>query len=358
MTTPIRIAGRPVGPGHAPYVIAELSGNHNRSLERALAIVDAAAEAGADACKLQTYRGDTITLDHDGPEFTIQGGLWDGRKLFELYEEAHTPWEWHEALFRRGRERGITVFSSPFDPTAVDLLESLGAPAYKIASPELVDLPLIRLVAATGKPVIMSTGMGTPDEIEEAVAAAREGGCRELVLLHCVSAYPAPVEASNLRTLGDLATRFGLPVGLSDHTMGTTVAVAAVALGACVVEKHFTLARADGGVDSAFSLEPAELRALVRDTRAAALALGEIDYRGDAEQATVQFRRSLYVVRDVPRGATLTAADVRSIRPSNGMHTRWYDAVLGRAATRDLKRGEPLAFDMVEGLEPPENDSR
>ncbi|HEX8233302.1 MAG TPA: pseudaminic acid synthase [Caulobacteraceae bacterium] len=342
------IAGRSIGPEHPPFLIAELSGNHKGELARALALLDAAAEAGADAVKLQTYTADTITLDHDGPGFRIEGGLWAGRTLHDLYQEASTPWDWHEALFARGRERGLIVFSSPFDPTAVDFLEGLGAPAYKIASFEAVDLRLIAEAAATGKPLIISTGMTTPGEIAEALDAARGPGDSGVALLHCVSAYPAGFPDANLRMLPRLADDFGCPVGLSDHTPGTAAAVAAVALGACLVEKHLTLRRADGGPDAAFSLEPEEFAALARDCRHAWEALGTAGYRRcDAETQNKQFRRSLYVVRDVPAGALLAEADVRSIRPGYGLPPKHLPRVLGRRAARDLHRGEPLGWEML-----------
>ena len=345
---PVTIAGRPIGPGHEPYVICELSGNHNGSLERALQLLEAAAATGADAIKMQSYTADTITIDHDGPGFTIEGGLWDGRTLHSLYEEAQTPFEWHEALFARAKELGVTLFSSPFDESAVDLLEQLGAPAYKIASFEAVDLPLVAYVASKGKPMIISTGMASLEEIGEAVATARENGCEELVLLHCVSSYPAPDEQSNVATVPDLARRFDVVSGLSDHTMGSAVAVASVALGGCVVEKHFTLARADGGPDSAFSLEPEEFRTLVTDCKRAWKALGQptYDLQG-CEGGSVEYRRSIYVVEDVAAGETLTKRNIRSIRPGHGLAPRHLPELLGKTATRDLKRGEPTDWEMV-----------
>lgn len=344
------IAGRRIGPDQPPYVIAEMSGNHNGDLEQTFRILEAAKEAGADAVKLQTYRPDTITIDHDGPEFVVEGGLWDGRRLFELYEEAHTPWEWHPDIFARAREIGITVFSSPFDPTAVDFLEGLDAPAYKVASPEIIDLPLIRKIAATGKPMIMSTGMASLEEIEEALAAARSGGGEDIVLLHCTAAYPTPPDEANLATIPDLRERFGVVTGLSDHTLGTTVATTAVALGAAVIEKHFTLARSDGGVDSAFSLEPAELAELVENARIARAAMGRPMYHPTRSEASVlKNRRSLYIMKPVARDEVFTSDNVRSIRPGLGLKPKHLDAVLGRKAARDLEFGEPLDVSMIAG---------
>ena len=345
----VEIAGRRIGPGCPPYVIAELSANHNGSLGAALKLIEAAAEAGADAIKIQTYRADTITIDSDKPEFRIEGGLLDGRTLYELYEQAHTPWEWHAELFARAREVGITMFSSPFDFTAVDLLEELGAPAFKIASFEAVDLPLIRRVAATGKPMIISTGMSDEAEIESAVGAARAGGCNELIVLHCVSGYPAPAADYNLRTLVDIGARHDVVVGLSDHTLGNATAIASIALGASVIEKHFTLDRKGGGPDDSFSLEPHELQALCRDCRTAWEALGKVDYtRKESETGNAQFRRSLYVVADVKAGDTVTPENVRSIRPGFGLAPRHYDDILGRRFASDVSRATPLSWELLD----------
>lgn len=339
------IAGRPIGRGHPPYLIAEMSGNHNGDLGRALALVEAAKEAGADAVKLQTYTADTITIAHDGPGFRLEGGLWGGRTLHDLYREAHTPWEWHAPLFERARALGLTIFSSPFDETAVELLEELDAPAFKIASFELIDLPLIRRAARSGKPLIMSTGLATLGEIEEAVAAA---GDVPLALLHCVSGYPTPPEDCNLWTIPHLAECFGVTAGLSDHSQGIAVPVAAAVMGATVIEKHFTLSRADGGVDSAFSLEPAEFKAMAEAVRTATAAMGRVDYAVKPSEAGGRdYRRSLYVVADVEAGEPLTAANVRSIRPGFGMAPKHLPAVLGRRAARRLRRGEPLGWDML-----------
>jgi pseudaminic acid synthase len=348
MSTRLAIRGRAIGEGWPPYVVAELSANHCGQIERAFAVMDAAKAVGADAVKLQTYTPDTMTIDHDAPEFFITGGLWDGRKLYDLYKEAQTPWEWHEALFAKGRELGITVFSTPFDETAVELLERLAAPAYKIASFELVDLELIRAVAKTKKPVLMSTGMASPVEIAEAVEAFRSAEGRELLLFHCVSGYPTPVAESNLRRIAALAKEFQCPIGLSDHTLGWDVAVAAVAIGACAIEKHFTLARADGGPDAEFSLEPDEFRRLVRSVRNAYDALGTGDpARSKTEQANLMFRRSLYVVSDIKADEVFSAENVRSIRPGFGLPPKFLPEIIGRRAACDIRRGTPITWNLV-----------
>jgi pseudaminic acid synthase len=344
----ISIAGRRIGPGEPPYIIAEMSANHNGSLDRALAIVEMAKASGADAIKLQTYKADTITIDHDGPEFLLNEGLWAGRRLYELYQSAAMPWEWHAPLFKRAKEIGIAIFSSAFDATAVDLLQSLDAPAYKVASLETGDIALIQRIAATGKPMIVSTGASEIGEVEEAVAAARAGGCKDLILLQCTSGYPTPAAESNLRTIPDMAAKFDCLVGLSDHTYGTAVPVAAVALGACAIEKHVTLRRADGGVDSDFSLEPEELTRLVTDCRIAFEALGRIHYQvSPSERAIRPLRRSLYVVKDLAAGEAITEAHIRSIRPGKGLAPKHLKAVLGKKAAKALKRGQPLDWSMV-----------
>jgi pseudaminic acid synthase len=347
MIQEITIAGRQVGPGHKPFIIAEMSGNHNQSLERALAIVDAAADAGADAIKLQTYTADTMTLPG---AFTIEdeGSLWKGRELYDLYQEAYTPWEWHQPIFERARERGMIAFSSPFDETAVDFLEELDAPVYKIASFENTDHPLLRKVAATGKPVIMSTGAATVQEVAEAVQVLRAAGCQELILLKCTSTYPATPENTNLLTIPHMRELYGVQVGLSDHTMGVGASVAAVALGATVIEKHFTLRRADGGVDSAFSLEPEELKSLVMESERAWLAMGQVQYGVQrAEEKSRLFKRSVYAARDIRAGETLTKENIRVIRPGLGLAPKHYDALLGKTASKDIKAGTPFSWDMV-----------
>lgn len=344
----IAIAGRNIGPDHPPYVIAELSANHNGSMETAKAIIAAASKAGADAIKLQTYRPDTITLDSDAEDFRIKGGLWNGRTLYELYEEAHMPWDWHAPLFDYARQQGITIFSSPFDTTAIDMLEDLGAPAYKIASFEAVDLPLIRHAAQTGKPMIISTGMADAEEIGEAIAAARDGGCRELAVLHCVSGYPAPAEDYNLCTITDMIERFGLVTGLSDHTLDNTTAIASVALGASIIEKHFTLDRNGGGPDDSFSLEPAEMAALCTGAKTAWAALGQVNYcRKSSEHGNAQFRRSLYFVRNLKAGDTITIDAVRSVRPGFGLAPKHLDAVIGRSVTQDVSRNTPVGPQLI-----------
>ena len=333
-----------------PFIIAEMSGNHNQSLERALAIVDAAADAGVDAVKIQTYTADTMTIDIDTGEFFIsdKDSLWKGETLYHLYEKAHTPWEW-KAIFERCKERGIMGFSTPFDDTSVDFLEDLGVPCYKIASFENVDLPLIRKVARTGKPIIASTGMTTVAELSDLVQTVRENGCTDLTLLKCTSSYPASPEGTNLRTIPHMRELFGCTVGLSDHTLGIGAAVASVALGAAVIEKHFTLSRAEGGVDAAFSLEPAEMAQLVRECRTAALALGTVSYeRAEQEQKSLQFRRSLYVVEDIKAGDVFTEKNLRRIRPGMGLSPKYYDIILGKKANCSITRGTAVQWDLIE----------
>lgn len=345
------IGEREVGPDAPPLIVAEMSGNHNQSLDRALAIVDAAAASGVDALKIQTYTADTMTLDLNEGAFSIadSASLWNGKALYKLYEEAHTPWSWHKPIFDRCRRQGIIGFSSPFDATAVDYLESIGAPCYKIASFENTDIPLIRKVAATRKPMIISTGMATDIELAETVSAARAAGCKDLVLLKCTSTYPASPENTNIRTIPNLRERFGCLAGLSDHTMGLGVSVASVAFGAVLIEKHFTLRRADGGVDSAFSLEPDELKALVTETRRAWQALGEVRYGPtEAEKASLQFRRSLYIAKDMRAGEAFTSENLRVIRPGLGLAPKFYDDVLGKRIRHDAKSGTPLTWDLVD----------
>lgn len=347
MNKKIQINGRDIGTDFPPYIIAELSANHNGSLDTALKIIEQAKLCGADAIKLQTYKADTITLDSRNEEFMIRGGLWDGQSLFELYEKAHMPWEWHKPLFEYARKLGITMFSSPFDRTAVDLLEDLNAPAYKIASFEAIDLPLIKYVAATGKPMIISTGMADETEISEAIQAAYDGGCKELVVLHCVSGYPAPAEDYNLLTLQDMATRFNVPVGLSDHTLDNTTAIASVVLGACVIEKHFTLDRKGGGPDDSFSLEPKELQQLCQGAKTAWQALGKVDYgRKSSEQGNAQFRRSLYFVKDLKAGDVIDESCIRSVRPGFGLAPKFYDEILGRTLIQDVGKNTATRLDL------------
>jgi N-acetylneuraminate synthase len=348
-TAAIQIDDRWIGPNHPPLVIAEMSGNHNQSLDRALAIVDAAAEAGAHALKLQTYTADTITLNVRGGDFEIrdQGSLWAGKTLHDLYAQAHTPWAWHGPIMERARERGMLCFSSPFDESAVDFLEDLEAPAYKIASFENNHLPLIRKAAATGKPLIISTGMASLGELEQAVAAARQAGCRDLVLLTCTSTYPASPANTNIRTIPHLRELFGCEVGLSDHTMGVGVSVASVVMGATVIEKHFTLSRAEGGVDSAFSLEPQELAALVQESERAWQALGQVTYGPtEAERKSLQFRRSIYVSADIAAGETFTADNIRIVRPGFGLPPSQLEAVLGRRLSHSVVAGTPVTWDL------------
>lgn len=345
----IAIAGRAIGREHPPYVIAELSANHNGSMETALRIIDAAAATGADAIKFQTYTADTITLNSDSEDFRIRGGLWDGETLYDLYKRAHMPWDWHKPLFDRARKLGITAFSSPFDTTAVDLLEDLDAPAYKIASFEAIDLPLIRYVASTGKPMIISTGMADDEEIGEAIATARDGGCRELAVLHCVSGYPAPAEDYNLSTITDMIARFGLVTGLSDHTLDNSTAIAAVALGASLIEKHFTLDRNGGGPDDSFSLEPDDMAALCRDSRTAWAALGAVNYgRKSSETGNAQFRRSLYFVKDLKAGDVITPDAVRSVRPGFGLPPKMLDQILGRTVIADVARNTAVSLSILD----------
>lgn len=350
MTKRIKIAGRDIGDGCAPYIIAEMSANHNGDLNAALRIIEEAKCAGADAIKIQTYRPDTITLKSDLPDFQITDGLWAGRTLYDLYEWAHTPWEWHKPLFEHARQLGITIFSSPFDNTAVDLLEDLNTPAYKIASFEAIDLPLIKYVASTRKPMIISTGMADAEEIKEAINAAREGGCEELAILHCVSGYPAPAEDYNLRTIPDMIERFGLVTGLSDHTLDNTTAIASVAMGASIIEKHFTLDRSGGGPDDSFSLEPAELMALCRDSKTAWAALGKVDYgRKSSEQGNVKFRRSLYFVKDLKAGDVITADAVRSVRPGFGVAPKYLESIIGKRVQIDVNANHAVCMEQISG---------
>jgi pseudaminic acid synthase len=344
----IKIGKRTIGPGNPVHIIAELSANHNQSFDRAVQLIRAAKDAGVDAVKLQTYTADTITIACDRPEFRIQGTLWDGRTLHDLYSEAYTPWEWQPKLKKIANDLQLDLFSSPFDASAVDFLESMDVPAYKLASFELVDIPLIEKMARTGKPLIISTGMATTEEIEEAVLAARRAGATEIALLKCTSSYPAPPEEMNLRTIPELSRRFDVPCGLSDHSMTIAVPVAAVALGACIIEKHLTLSRFDPGPDGAFSLEPQEFKAMVDAVRTAQKALGRLHFGvSDREASSRVFRRSLYVVQDIKRGEPFTPSNVRSIRPGYGLHTRHLPEILGQRAACDIARGTPLTWEVV-----------
>lgn len=337
-----------IGKNFSPYIIAELSANHNGSKESARQLIEVAKNSGADAVKLQTYTADTITLDSNADDFVIKDGLWQGQTLYDLYKQAYTPWEWHKELFDYARALDLTIFSSPFDTTAVDLLEDLNTPAYKIASFEAIDLPLIRYVAQTGKPMIISTGMADFAEIEESIETAREAGCRELAILHCVSGYPAPAEDYNLRTLIDMRERFDIPVGLSDHTLDNTTAITAVALGACIVEKHFTLDRSRGGPDDSFSLEPSELTALCRDTKTAWQALGQVDYGlKSSEQGNVKFRRSLYFLKDMNAGDIIDETCIRSVRPGYGLAPKHFDRVMGKRVTQSVSFGSAVTWDVL-----------
>ena len=348
ITPSFEIAGRPIGAGYPPYIIAEISANHNGKLDNALALIEAAAATGADAIKIQTYTADTITIPHDGEQFRIKGGLWDGYLLHELYREAETPFEWHAALFAKARELGVTLFSTPFDESAIELLAGLEAPAYKIASFEVIDLPLIAAVARKGRPMIISTGMANLSEIQDAVKTARENGAKGICLLHCTSAYPAPVADANVRTVPHLGEAFGVVSGLSDHTPGSAAAVASIVLGGSVIEKHFTISRAEGGPDAAFSLEPDEFKRLVEDCKAAWAAMGQVQYDlAGSERGSLAFRRSLYVVKPISAGEQLTAENIRSIRPGYGLPPKHLPHVVGRTAARDLAYGEPLAWDAI-----------
>ena len=345
----VTINGRSIGADYKPYIIAEMSANHNGDLSAAFSIIDAAKAAGADAVKIQTYTPDTITLDAQTDDFLIKGGLWSGRTLYDLYREAHTPWDWHKPLFMHAKKAGITIFSSPFDKTAIDFLEDLNAPAYKIASFEAIDLPLIRYAASTGKPMIISTGMADEEEISEAIDAAQSSGCNDLAILHCVSGYPAPAEDYNLATISDMIEKFDLITGLSDHTLDNTTAIASVALGASIIEKHFTLDRDGGGPDDSFSLEPVEMAALCRDTKTAWSALGRIDYgRKSSEQGNVQFRRSLYFVKDMKAGEVVTPDCIRSVRPGYGLSPKYYDNVIGKKLISDVKENTPVSWRFIQ----------
>jgi pseudaminic acid synthase len=348
MIMDIAINGRVIGPEHPPYIVAEMSANHNKDFSRAMEIIKAAQEAGADAVKLQTYTPDTITIDCDNKYFRIKGTPWQGKKLYELYEEAYTPWDWQPELMRVANDLGLDFFSTPFDGSAVDFLEKMKVPAYKVASFEIVDIPLLRKIARTGKPIILSTGMATLDEIRESVETVMDEGNQKIALLRCVSAYPAPPDEMNLRTIPHLAETFGVPVGISDHTLGSAVAIAAVSLGACIVEKHLTLSRSDSGPDSAFSLEPSEFKEMVKEVRTAEKAIGKVCYDvTDGQRPSLVFRRSLFVVKDVKAGEPFTKANVRAIRPGHGLHTRELERVLGKRAKVDIRMGTPLSWKLI-----------
>ena len=348
MSPEVSIAGRKIGRAHPPFVVAELSANHNGSIEMAFRIMEAAKDAGAHAIKIQTYTAETITIDHDGPGFVIEGGLWDGNRLYDLYKEAHTPWDWHEALFAKGAELGLIVFSSPFDHSAVEFLEDLGAPAYKIASFELIDHSLIQKCAATGKSIIMSTGMANLGEIDEAVNVAREAGAKDIILLHCTSGYPTKPDEADILTIPNLIDAFGFVTGLSDHTSGSAVPISAVTLGASIIEKHLTWRREDGGPDAAFSLEPDELTTLCEGVDLAWRALGKVRYeKSESELGNVQFRRSLYIVKDLKEGDVLDALNLRSIRPGFGLPPKFIDLLMGKRVNRDVSRGTPMSWDLV-----------
>lgn len=348
----ITISGRRIGLNYSPYVIAELSANHNGRIENAIKLIEEAKKAGADALKLQTYTADTITLNSDKEDFQIKGGLWDGTTLFKLYQQAAMPWEWHKTLFEHARNLGITIFSSPFDRTAVDLLEDLNAPAYKIASFEAIDLPLIQYVAKTGKPMIISTGMADAEEIKEAIDAAKSAGCKELAILHCVSGYPAPAEDYNLRTIPDMIERHGLVTGLSDHTLDNTTAITSIALGASIIEKHFTLDRSGGGPDDSFSLEPEEMKQLCSGAKTAWSALGSINYgRKSSENGNVQFRRSLYFVKSLSKGDLITEDSIRSVRPGFGLPPKYHDIIIGKPVKHNIEINTPVKKESIVGFE-------
>ncbi len=352
MSTKIKVAGRSIGLDFPPYIIAEMSANHNGNIKNAYKIIEMAKKAGADALKMQTYTPDTLTINCDSPDFQLTSGLWAGRTLYDLYQEAYTPWDWHRPLFDYARKLDITLFSTPFDETAVDFLEDLNAPAYKIASFEAIDIPLIKYVAKTAKPMIISTGMANLQEITEAVDTARENGCKELVLLHCISGYPAPIEQSNLRTISDLSRKFSVPIGLSDHTLGTTAAIVGIALGACMIEKHVTLNRQDKGVDSVFSLEPDELEQLCEEAKKGWSALGVAGYEPKpVEKENIRFRRSIYVVEDIKKGERFTPQKIRIIRPGFGLKPKYYPEILGKYAQLELLRGSPLTDSDISDVE-------